>query len=228
MNTKLSYKTPKKKFCVKLKSECCFTSLMVRHVYRMATCEKPYTAFSILGPLSTYTRKHPSYYNVLGTTRTFESTRFSLFTTGANMKSWIGFRTRITLSIRHPINGTRAPTKASVRKWFAVATIVISMTVGQRGASTRMKRCGEKRHMQTAKKRDVPKCKLGIAAMVSWKRLLFQTLEPPALLCRTSTKPYSGGSKRGGEQRQRVTMTKAIALSTAIVRRIRWNVEGGR
>ena len=157
-----------------------------------------------------------------------ESTRSSLLTKGANTKSWIGLRMSIISFILHPSNGTKAPIKASMRKWFAVATIVMSMAVGHRGASRRINRCGENLHMQTAKKRAVPKCKLGIAAMVSWNRLLFQTFEPPALLWRTSTNPYSGGSRRGGEQRQKVTMTKAIALSAAIVRRIRWNAEGGR
>lgn len=172
--------------------------------------------------------KHACYYRVFGTVRTLESIRSNLLTNGANTKSWIGLRTRTAWLIRHPSKGTKAPIRASVRKWFAVATIVTIIAAGHRGATIRMKRCGEKRHRQTAKKRDVPKCKLGIAAMVNWKLLLFQTLTLLALLCRTSTKPYSGGSKRGGEQRQRVTMTKAIALSTAIVRRIRWNVEGGR
>lgn len=117
--------------------------------------------------------------------------------------------------------GITAPIIASRTKWFAVAKIVRSIARGQNGANQRSQVWGANLHRQTPIYAEMPKLRLGIAAMVSRNWIRVHALCGP--LCKTSTKPSSGGSSWGGMQRQLVVIMKTKDLSVAFVRRILLN-----
>lgn len=140
----------------------------------------------------------------------------------------IGRRIKMNLFQCQAAASTQVPMKASRRKWLAVATMVRSIDIGHSGAMQWRIQWGLNLHKEIAIKREFPKCRDGIAAIVSWNLLLVQVEPPFSLLCRTSMKPYSSGRRRGGIHRHAVMITNAITFSIAIVRLMFWYLSRGR